>query len=111
VNHIGRKLRVSALIELVGTDTRTLLDRVYANPGATPRLERPTIRAPHSGVIIQIDHHALVRIAEAGHCVLVLKPALGEFVPAGAPLFEIEGAGERVDADAAVRGRVESTCG
>ena len=90
VNHIGRKLRVSALIELVGTDTRELLDRFYANPGATPRLDRPTICAPRSGVIIQIDSQALVRIAEAGNCVLSLKPALGEFVPAGAPLFEIE---------------------
>ncbi len=29
VNHIGRKLRVSALIELVGTDTRKLLDTLY----------------------------------------------------------------------------------
>jgi uncharacterized membrane protein len=103
VNHIGRQLRVSALIELVGADTRKLLNRFYANPGATPRFERPTICAPRSGVIIQIDHQALVRIAEAGNCVLVLKPALGEFVPAGAPLFEIEGAGERVDADAALR--------
>ena len=44
-----------------------------------------------------------MRIAEAGNCVLALKPALGEFVPAGAPLFEIEGAGERVDADAVLR--------
>jgi uncharacterized membrane protein len=103
VHHIGRKLRVSALIELVGADTRNLLERVYANPGATPRLERPTIGAPRSGVITQIDHHALVRIAEAGHGVLVLKPALGEFVPAGAPVFEVDGAGARVDADAALR--------
>ncbi len=31
VNHIGRSLRVSALIELVGTDTRKLLDRLYAD--------------------------------------------------------------------------------
>jgi uncharacterized membrane protein len=54
-------------------------------------------------VIIQIDYQALVRIAEAGHCVLVLKPALGEFVPAGAPLVEIEGTGARVDADAVFR--------
>jgi uncharacterized membrane protein len=54
-------------------------------------------------VIIQIDYQALVRIAEAGNGVLVLKPALGEFVPAGAPLFEIEGAGARVDAAAALR--------
>jgi uncharacterized membrane protein len=28
VHHIGRALRVSALIELVGRDTRNLLDRI-----------------------------------------------------------------------------------
>lgn len=103
VHHIGRKLRVSALIELVGADTRTLLQRVYAHPGVTPRLARSTICAPHSGVLIQIDHQAPVRIAEAGNGILALKPALGEFVPAGAPLFELEGAGARVDTDAVLR--------
>ena len=103
VNHIGRALRVSALIELVGTDTRKLLDTLYAEAGATPRLERPTICAPRSGVITQVDHEALVRIAEAGNCVLTLRPALGEFVPAGAPLFEISGPSERVDMNAAIR--------
>src|SRR5918995_1034983 len=55
VNHIGRKLRVSALIELVGADTRKLLDRFYPNPGAVPPLERSTICARRSGVIIEID--------------------------------------------------------
>ena len=91
VNHIGRALRVSALIELVGNDTRKLLDKLYADVGATSKLQGPTICAPHSGVITQIDHEALVRIAEAGDCVLTLRPALGEFVPAGATLFEITG--------------------
>ena len=33
VQHIGQALRVSALIELVGDDTRALLDRVYADKG------------------------------------------------------------------------------
>jgi uncharacterized membrane protein len=103
VNHIGRKLRVSALIELVGTDTRALLDRFYPEPGTTPRVGQATICAPRSGVITTIDHEALVRIAAAGDCVLTLRPALGEFVPAGAPLFEIAGAGEQIDAKAAVR--------
>ncbi len=37
VHHIGRALRVSALIELVGKDTRKLLDRVYPDKG--PALE------------------------------------------------------------------------
>ena len=31
VDHIGRSLRVSALIELVGNDTRRLLDEQYPN--------------------------------------------------------------------------------
>jgi uncharacterized membrane protein len=103
VNHIGRKLRVSALIELVGADTRKLLDTLHPYAVATPRFERPTICAPRSGVITQVDHDKLVRIAEAGNCVLTLRPALGEFVPAGAPLFEIAGATEELDLNAAVR--------
>ena len=95
VNHIGSKLRVSALIELVGTDTRELLDTIYPDAGPSRRFERPTICAPHSGVITRIDHRALVGIAEAADCVLTLAARPGEFVPAGAPLFEIEGVAER----------------
>ena len=103
VNHIGRKLRVSALIELVGVDTRALLNRFYAKPLITPSSDGHTICAPNSGVITQIDHQELVRIAQAGDCVLTLKPALGEFVPAGAPVFEVSGPGRGVDARAAMR--------
>ena len=102
VNHIGRALRVSALIELVGNDTRKLLDKIYADPGAT-HAEESTILAPHSGVITRLDHEALVRIAEAADCVLTLRPALGEFVPAGATLFEIAGATAEAGCEAAVR--------
>ena len=103
VDHIGRSLRVSALIELVGTDTRKLLDALYTDHGVPRRFQRPTICAPRSGVITQIDHEALVQIAQAGDCVLHLLPALGEFVPAGAALFEISGEIERLDVNAAIR--------
>jgi uncharacterized membrane protein len=102
VNHIGRSLRVSALIELVGKDTRSLLDTVYADRGSAPRDERSIICAPRSGVITQIDNERLVRIAAVGHCVLTLRPALGDFVPAGAPLFEISGRTDEVDRNAAI---------
>ncbi|MBB3237364.1 DUF2254 domain-containing protein [Phyllobacterium endophyticum] len=102
VNHIGLALRVSALIELVGNDTRKLLDQIYADPGAT-NSDQATIPAPKSGVIIRIDQDKLVRLAKAGGCVLTLRPALGEFVPAGAPLFEITGNRERLDVNAAIR--------
>jgi uncharacterized membrane protein len=106
VNHIGRALRVSALIELVGKDTRKLLDKLYPDGGPTSNFEGSTICAPHSGVITQVDHEALVRSAEAGDCVLTLRPALGEFVPAGATLFEITGATQRLNVNAAI-GAVE----
>jgi uncharacterized membrane protein len=91
VHHIGRSLRVAALIELVGTDTRKLLDALSTDHGVTPRFESPTICAPRSGVITQIDHKALVQIAQSADCVLKLLPAVGEFVPAGAGLFEVSG--------------------
>jgi uncharacterized membrane protein len=103
VNHIGRALRVSALIELVGNDTRKLLDKFYANVGSACETEQSTICAPRSGVITQVDNEQLVRIAKAGDCVLNLRPALGEFVPAGAPLFEIAGPTDRVDVNAAIQ--------
>jgi len=103
VNHIGRKLRVSALIELVGMDTRALVDEFYEKPSTTQSPDRLTICVPTSGVITQINHGALVRIAQKSNCVLTLKPALGEFVPAGAPLFEITGESEQLDANAAMR--------
>ena len=103
VHHIGRSLRVSALIEFVGADTRKLLDTNYADEGASPQFERPTLQAPRSGVVTRVNHSALVRIAEAGNCVLTLRPGLGEFVPAGAPLFEIAGAADRINTSAALR--------
>ena len=103
VNHIGRSLRVSALIELVGTDTRKLLDRLYVDAGETRSPEPPAICAPHSGVVTQIDYKELVRIAETANCVLTLLPSLGEFVPAGAPLFKIQGAPDRIDTKTTVR--------
>src|SRR5688500_18228934 len=113
VHHIGRSLRVAALIELVGTDTRKLLDELYVDHGAALSFERPTICARRSGVITRIDHKTLVRTAAASECVLTLVrpaaacgralplgPALGELVPAGAPLFEIAGKVERLDVEA-----------
>jgi uncharacterized membrane protein len=54
-------------------------------------------------VITRIDYQALVGIAEAADGVLTLRPALGEFVPAGATLFEVTGTSGQVDVDAAIR--------
>jgi uncharacterized membrane protein len=88
VHHIGRSLRVSALIELVGKDTRQQLDVVYPQP---PDRRHPppdgVIRAPVSGVVCHVDVDRLVARARDAGCSLELVPALGEFTPSGAPLL------------------------
>lgn len=97
VDHIGRSLRVSALIELVGTDTRRLLDRHNPDRIVGDETSPSVITAPRSGVIIGIDRDELVKAAAKGGCVLHLVPAIGEFVPAGAPLVRVEGPTSAVD--------------
>ena len=46
VHHIGRSLRVSTLIELVGTDTRALLDRAFPDHGPPSSRAAAAHRAP-----------------------------------------------------------------
>ncbi len=102
VHHVGQSLRVSALIELVGADTRKLLDRLYpATSGARQSHSStdPVIRARKSGVIVKIGHEELVEEARRADCTLELVPALGLFVPADAELFRIHGDARGLDPD------------
>ncbi len=89
VHHIGQALRVSALIEIVGEETRKLVDEMYPDKGPESGNEpdaAPVIRARESGVVTGIGYDHLVAEARRGDCELELVPALGEFFPAGAPL-------------------------
>ena len=106
VHHIGQSLRVSALIELVGSDTRRLLDRRYPasadswpDNGSTDRV----VTARKSGVIVKIGYEELVEQARAADCELELVPSLGVFVPADAVLFRVHGDGTDLD-----RGRLHA---
>ena len=90
VHHIGRSLRVSALIELVGKDTRRLLDEAYP-PDLDTDPDKQSIAAPSSGVVCHVDLDRLVRNAADADCTLRLVPAFGEFVAAGSPLLLVEG--------------------
>jgi uncharacterized membrane protein len=101
VHHIGRSLRVSALIELVGTDTRALLDLQYPhrlNSGRSAETDN-TIAADRSGVVTALDADRLVSLAEDADCVLEMVPPLGAFVPAETPLFHVAGDMRRLDVD------------
>ena len=102
VHHIGQSLRVSALIELVGDDTRRLLDDKYPDLVVPDEDDPEVVVAPSSGVLVSIDRGRLVKLAAAADCVVHVVPAIGSFVPSGAPLLRIEGEAVRLDRDAAV---------
>jgi uncharacterized membrane protein len=103
VHHIGKSLRVASLLELVGDKTRRLIDDLYPvdqgrRPGAPD-----TICAEVSGVINHIGHDRLIALALDADVTLELVPALGEFVPSGAPLFRVDGDPARLDVEAVRR--------
>jgi uncharacterized membrane protein len=101
VHHIGQALRVSALIELVGERTRQLVDDRYPDEVPAPSPPDDVVLAPVSGVVTYVDRDRLVDLARRADVVLHLVPAIGGFVPAGAPLFRVEGDRGRVrDEDA-----------
>lgn len=112
VNHIGRSLRVSSLIELVGEDVRRLIDQRYPVRSDTSTPGVDAIVADVSAVITSIDVPRLVDVAARSGCVLHLQVGVGSFLPAGAVLARIEGAANDLDHDevrAAVRSGLERT--
>jgi uncharacterized membrane protein len=91
VNHIGRKLRAASLIEAVGEQIRKKLDELYPERLTEEHGTPGVLFSPQSGVLLHIDHTHLVDLAHRADVVLEVLPALGDFVPAGAPLVQIEG--------------------
>jgi len=98
VQHIGQALRVSALVELVGHDTRGLIDELYGDPGIREP-DGNVVRARRSGVVTAIGYDELVEEASRAGCVLELVPALGDFVPADSPLYVVHGEPRDLDED------------
>lgn len=96
MHHIGQKLRVSGLIDLVGDELRKQIDDLYPTPqsGAALRHQEEdgqVIGAQKPGVVIRVHHKDLVRQAKNAGCWLEMVPMMGDFVPAGAPLFRVHG--------------------
>jgi uncharacterized membrane protein len=96
VHHIGQSLRVAALIEGVGQETRDLIDKLYQRGTSAP-VEDHAIVAPRSGVVFNVDEDRAVELARDFDCTLELVPSIGEFVPSGAPLFRVHGRRDRLD--------------
>ena len=100
IHHVATAIQVSSIVRAVGDETREVLDRRFsldAPPaGARPDLPAtPTAVVPARslGVVRSVDEQALVAAARAADVVLLLRPALGQFVPEGSALLEVHGTG------------------
>jgi uncharacterized membrane protein len=90
VHHTAQSIRAGGLIGLVGDETRRQIDKQFPVPDVVEE-DPSVIRATRPGVVTKLHRRALVAIAEEADCRLELVPAMGDFVPLGAPLFRVEG--------------------
>ena len=100
VNRAGLSLRVSALIDLVGDKLRDQLKEDFSERLGAPKADDPSlISASEAGEVVLIDRRRLIEAAKGAGGVLEVVPAMGDFVPVGAPLIRIRGDGGRLDRD------------
>jgi uncharacterized membrane protein len=100
VHHAGQSLRVAGLIDLVGDNLQTEIDRSFPEAGRPPR-DPSVATAAQSGVVVVLDVDGLVEHARRSDDGLEMLAAVGDFVPRDAPLMR-SSTGAAVDA-AAVR--------
>jgi uncharacterized membrane protein len=91
----GRRSFDAMIREAKGPDAPTHLPAAYVGD-APPTLVVATLRA---GAVQAMDARGLARFARAHDCLIVVRPAVGDFVPEGAALLEVYG-GEGMDPSA-----------
>src|SRR4051812_7308442 len=98
VHHAGQQLRVGSLVDLVGDELRSQLDRRFP-AGSAPREDASVLLSRSPGNVIHYDRDGLVAEARRAGCTLELVPMMGDFVARGAPLVRVQGDGGRLDRD------------
>lgn len=106
IDGIGKTLRPSSVLRMVGISGREIIAVVYPRP-----LEERQALSPEpiaaldgkpdriilnsvDGSVLAFDLKGLVSLAEQSHCLIELIPQVGDFVAAGDPLFQIFEGGE-----------------
>lgn len=108
IHHMAHSLRAVQIMRRIAQETRRCLDKLYSavaedeRPGACDRgpTEPPDRRFEHdgrAGVLMNVNERTLLELANERDLVIGMVSAVGQFVPSGAPLFEIWGQG-RVEA-------------
>ncbi len=97
IHHIAQSIRAATIITRIGDDTRELLEQRHpADADPADALSHPAgtgheVASASLGVVCEVDDAVLRRLAEQHGCVVCVIPAMGAFVPAGAPLVRVFG--------------------
>ena len=98
IDHIAHAIRAASVLTAVGDETRRALDHLYpdeigddAEADPEPSLGEPsqTVSSVERGVVVTVDDDRLLALARDGDLVVRVVPFVGEFVPEGAPLYEV----------------------
>ena len=106
IDGIGKTLRPSAVLRVVGMSGREVIAAVYPRPlderqglspepvaGLNGKPDRIVLNSV-DGSVLAFDHKGLMSLAEQSDCLIELIPQVGDFVAAGDPLFQIFEGGE-----------------
>jgi len=112
IDGIGKTLRPSSVLQVVGLEGRQVVQSVYPSKlkrdqrSASKHIEslnedpRRLIINEVDGVVLAFDRRGLISLAERSNCLIELVPQVGDFVAAGDPLFRIFQGGEDISSDA-----------
>lgn len=106
IDGVGKTLRPSSVLRVVGILGREIIAVVYPRPLDEHQALSPEpiaaldgkpdriIVNSVDGSVLAFDLKGLVSLAEQSHCLIELIPQVGDFVAAGDPLFQIFEGGE-----------------
>jgi uncharacterized membrane protein len=90
VHHAGQSLRVAGLIDLVGDNLHSEIDRLFP-PNGSPQIDADTVTAADAGVVVMVDEKGLIEQAQRVDGCLEMLVAVGDFVPRDAQLARCRG--------------------
>ncbi|MFP5218995.1 MAG: DUF2254 domain-containing protein [Actinomycetes bacterium] len=109
IHHVATAIQVSSIIAAIGDETREAIDRRYPASDGTPvdatvlppsDLPQAVVPSRRSGVLRSIDDQRLVDVASRADVVLRSHTRVGDYLPEGAPLFEVLGDPTGLDLEA-----------
>ena len=107
IDSMGKTLRPSSALRIVGLAARQVIHSVYPSRGR-PQSEAPesanaiapgpprNVPSQEDGVVLAFDRDGVVAVATKEACQIELVPQVGDFIAAGDPLFRIYRGGTRL---------------